>query len=136
MEEIRLPGNKKVRLLGRNGVRHLPDGSVDPEGGAALFWTGSGFVVTGKFRELWVDLEADYESHEPWISWSLNGAIMGRMMVPCGRQRIPLARNLNPDRTNTIRLLKEVQAMEGDPKHLLILHGIRVDGTLGKVFAE
>ncbi|MBO4389880.1 MAG: GDSL family lipase [Lachnospiraceae bacterium] len=130
MEEIRLSGSEKVRLLGRNGVKRLADGSVDPEGGVALFWTGSGFTVQGRFTELWVELEADFETYEPWISWTLNGAVMGRMMVPKGRHRIPLARNLNPEKVNTIRLQKDVQAMAGEPKHILILLGISVEGTL------
>ena len=50
----------QVRALGRHTGR-------DP---LTLFWTASGIELEFTGSELWVDLFADYEVVEPWVSGS------------------------------------------------------------------
>ena len=55
----------QVRALGRHTGR-------DP---LTLFWTASGMELEFTGSELWVDLFADYEAVEPWVSVELNGTV-------------------------------------------------------------
>lgn len=65
----------QVRALGRHAGR-------DP---LTLFWTASGMELEFTGSELWVDLFADYEAVEPWVSVELNGAWVARFAVNPGK---------------------------------------------------
>ena len=66
----------QVRALGRHAGR-------DP---LTLFWTASGMELEFTGSELWVDLFADYEMVEPWVSVELNGAWVARFAVNPGKK--------------------------------------------------
>lgn len=68
----------QVRALGRHTGR-------DP---LTLFWTASGMELEFTGSELWVDLFADYEVVEPWVSVELNGAWYARFAVSPGQSRV------------------------------------------------
>ena len=51
----------------------------------ALFWTGSGIALNSLAREIWVELEADWEQYEPWVSVWVNGEQVSRFMVQKGK---------------------------------------------------
>ena len=76
----------QVRALGRHTGR-------DP---LTLFWTASGMELEFTGSELWVDLFADYEAVEPWVSVELNGAWVARFAVNPGKSRICLFRGMTP----------------------------------------
>ena len=108
----------QVRALGRHAGR-------DP---LTLFWTASGIELEFTGSELWVDFFADYEVVEPWISVELNGAWIARFPVNPGPSRMCLFRGMGPGRAKHVRLLKDVQAMHDDPKHLLQITGLEYAG--------
>ena len=58
----------QVRVLGRTTGKDVIN----------LFWTGSGieFLYTGS--ELWLEVNADYDTMEPWLAVELNGAQISR----------------------------------------------------------
>ena len=58
----------QVRVLGRCA-------GTDP---LTLFWTGSGIELLFTGSELWVELNADYDTMEPWVSVELDGAWISR----------------------------------------------------------
>lgn len=127
----------KIRFLGRNGGcgLHAIDEAGKPilgdsDSPLALFWTGSGLLIYGALSELWIDLESDYDIYESWISWSVNGETVGRVMVEKGRSKICLFRGMNQDTPKMVRILKETQAMSGDGNHTLLVHGIEYQGTI------
>lgn len=91
----------QVRALGRHTGR-------DP---LTLFWTASGMELEFTGSELWVDLFADYEMVEPWVSVELNGAWVARFAVNPGKSRICLFRGMTPGKAKHLRLLKDVQAI-------------------------
>lgn len=94
----------QVRALGRHTGR-------DP---LTLFWTASGIELEFTGSELWVDLFADYEVVEPWVSVELNGAWVARFAVNPGKSRVCLFRGMTPGKAKHVRLLKDVQAMHDD----------------------
>lgn len=94
----------------------------------SLFWTASGIEMNVKASELWIDLESDYETHEPWITITINGATVGRQMVTAGRQWICVFRGMNNEVIKNIRIIKETQALNEDPKSRLQIHGVKCDG--------
>ena len=108
----------QVRALGRHTGR-------DP---LTLFWTASGMELEFTGSELWVDLFADYEVVEPWVSVELNGAWVARFAVNPGKSRICLFRGMTPGKAKHLRLLKDVQAMHDDPAHLLQITGLEYAG--------
>ena len=61
----------QVRVLGRCA-------GTDP---LTLFWTGSGIELLFTGSELWVELNADYDTMEPWVSVELDGAWISRFAV-------------------------------------------------------
>ncbi|MBD5482805.1 MAG: SGNH/GDSL hydrolase family protein [Lachnospiraceae bacterium] len=117
-------GEANCRIWGRYS------GKLDP---LALFWTGSGIELNVQASELWVDLETDYDCHEQWMSVLVNGAHVSRQMLPKGRSEICLFRNMNPQETKTVRLMKDVQAMSDDERACFLIHGVRTDGTFHPV---
>lgn len=94
-----------------------------------LFWTGSAVELNLKGSELWVEVEADYDLYEPWISILINGVAVNRLMVTAGRHWIPVFRAMNADKVKNVRIVSEVQAMSGDPCCLLQIHAVKSDGT-------
>lgn len=121
MEEIKICDMPQVRVLGRRAP-HTRE--------AVLFWTGSGVEMNVRCSELWLEVEADYDIYEPWISWSVNGAGIGRMPLSKGRSWICLFRGLNAQTVKYVRVLKEVQAMSADASHSLTVHALRLDGEV------
>ena len=93
-----------------------------------LFWTGSGIELNAKASELWVELEADYEAHEPWIAVIINGVVVSRQMVTAGRKWLCIFRGMNHEAVKNIRIIKETQALNEDPKSRLQIRAIRCDG--------
>ena len=99
----------QVRVLGRCA-------GTDP---LTLFWTGSGIELLFTGSELWVELNADYDTMEPWVSVELDSAWISRFAVNPGTSRMCIFRGAAPGRAKHVRLLKDVQAMSEDPAHLL-----------------
>ncbi|WP_067619845.1 SGNH/GDSL hydrolase family protein [Alicyclobacillus acidiphilus] len=109
-----------VKVLGRT------TGSLTP---LTLFWTASGIELNVDGSELWIEVEADYGQYEPWIAMLNNGALVSRQMLTAGRQWLCVFRGMNPDNVKHVRIVKELQAMSGDPDCLLQIHGVKCDGA-------
>lgn len=99
----------------------------------ALLWTGSGVELMARSSELWFEIEVDFDVYEPWFAIVINGEVSSRMMLPKGRHWFCAFRNLNINTAKHIQLVKEVQAMSADNKHVLIIHSIKYDGELQAV---
>lgn len=111
---------KEIKVLGRTTANRKP---------LTLFWTGSGIECNVRASELWVEIEADYDSYEPWMSVVINGVYVSRRMLNKGREWICLFRGMNQEIVKNVKVLKEVQAMSGDEKHCMQIHAIRIDGS-------
>ncbi|WP_054742265.1 SGNH/GDSL hydrolase family protein [Cellulosilyticum ruminicola] len=109
-----------LRILGRTTKNRMP---------LTLFWTGSGIECNVKGGELWIEIEADYDIYEPWISVVINGAYISRQMLEKGRKWICLFRNMNSEVIKNVKVLKEVQAMPVDSAHCIQIHRFKTDGT-------
>lgn len=107
----------EIKLLGR--ISRFEDSAV-------LFWSGSGFTVNFTAGEIWAELEADYDSMEPWVSVWIDGVQVSRFIVQKGKMWYCLFRGLTPGSLHNVTLLKETQAMAGDRNHSLLLHNVAV----------
>ena len=105
----------QVRVLGRTTGKDVIN----------LFWTGSGieFLYTGS--ELWLEVNADYDTMEPWLAVELNGAQISRFPVNKGKNEVCLFRGMTVGKTKHVRILKEVQAMHQDPLHMIQILGLQ-----------
>lgn len=108
-----------LRVLGRTTKSRKP---------LVLFWTGSGFETVYEGTELWCEFEADYSCYEQWIAVTVNGALISRQMLPKGKHKICLFRNMQTKKKNHVRVIKEVQAMPGDEKAFLGVYALYGDG--------
>lgn len=93
-----------------------------------LFWTGSFLELNAKGSELWVEVDVDYEDYEPWISILINEVPVSRQMLTCGRYWIPVFRGMTADVVKNVRIVRDVQAMSGDPSSRFQIHGVKFDG--------
>ena len=93
-----------------------------------LFWTGSGIELNAKGSELWIEVETDYDSYEPWISIVINSAPVSRQMLTAGRYWVCVFRGMNDQAVKNVRIVRDVQAMSGDPNCSLQIHAVKFDG--------
>ncbi len=122
--------NPKLRTYQLEEIEHLKihgrtAGRLSP---LALFWTGSGIELNVTGSELWVELEGDFTANETWISILVNKAAVSRQMVIPGRNRICIFRGMNESVVKNIRIVRDTQAMSGDPDNYLQLHAVSSDG--------
>lgn len=114
-KKVNVAALPQVRVLGRTTGTDVIN----------LFWTGSGieFIYTGS--ELWLEVNADYDTMEPWLSVELNGVQISRFPVNKGKIKVSLFRGMTVGKPKHVRILKEVQAMSGDPVHMLQILGLQ-----------
>ena len=93
-----------------------------------LFFNGSGIEVNVTGSELWIDIDVDYEMHEPWVYTTLNGSFMSRQMLMAGSYSLCLFRSMSPEAVKDICLFRELQAMSEDNVCRLLIKGFRSDG--------
>lgn len=93
-----------------------------------LFFNGSGVEVNVTGTELWIDLEVDYDTYEPWIWTALNDAFMSRQMLTAGTGSVCLFRGMSPDTVKNVKFFRELQAMSEDCGCRLLIKGFRCDG--------
>lgn len=118
MKRAALSALPNVRALGRHAGR-------DP---LTLYWTASGVELLFDGAELWVDFACDYAVNEPWVSVELDGVWYARFAVTPGASRVCLFRGMAPGGVKHVRLLKDVQAMPEDARHLLQITALEYDG--------
>lgn len=93
-----------------------------------IFWSGGGIEVRFRGSELWLDVAVNYSVYEPWIVVLLNGEQISRQMLVRGRYKLCVLRGLDSEQVNTIKIIKDVQAMSGDNEHCLQFFGLEHDG--------
>ncbi|MBP3237524.1 MAG: GDSL family lipase [Lachnospiraceae bacterium] len=98
----------------------------------ALFYTGAGIEVNVKASELYVNMYSDYDMYENWISVIINGAMIQRIMLGKGMNRICCFRLMNSEEAKNVRIMMENQTFESDRNGLLIVTGLETDGELLK----
>lgn len=94
-----------------------------------LFFNGSGIEVNVTGTELWIDIDVDFNTYEPWIWTALNGAFMSRQMLMPGTYSLCLFRGMSPDAVKNVRFFRELQAMSEDNACRLLVKGFRSDGS-------
>lgn len=107
------------------------DIKVTGDGSLALFWAASALEFSVHSSAVWIQLSADYDSKEPWISVYINQSPVSRFMVEKGEPRwFCIANNLNPQKDNLITIYKDTQPMSDDTRHSLFIHqaGLSDDG--------
>jgi len=125
----------KLRACPLTEIPHLKvhgrtAGRLDP---LTLFWTGSGIELNVTGSELWIEVRADYNTYEPWISVLINGAPVARQMVTKGSRAICVFRGMNPDAVKNVRVVKDTQAMSADPACALQIGRVMTDGEFRPV---
>ena len=112
---------EKLRLLGR----------MDREQARpALDWTGSGVELQFKGSDLWAELEAPAMSPIMWMMVLADGYPVARFPVEPGIRFYPLVLGMEADHSRRITLMKETQCMPEAPEATVVLHTLRMNGTV------
>ena len=116
-------------------IPELPDGcilgrNVMQEDALRLYWPGSGldFVFQGTWLE--VSLSADYAMFSPWVSIEIDGEWIARMPMPVGRIQVPILTFTDPNVSHRVRIVKDIQPMQDDVRHCLLVTGLLVEGEI------
>lgn len=122
--------NTNLRNIALKDIEHLKvhgrtTGCLEP---LTLFWTGSALELNVSGSELWLEIESDYDMCETWVSILINSAPVSRLMLTAGRYFICVFRGMNADVVKNVRIVKDVQAMSGDPDCLLQIHSVKTNG--------
>ena len=70
-----------------------------------VFFNGSGIELNVTGSELWIDVEVDFDVHEPWLCIEINGALMSRQMLLRGTYSICAFRGMSPEAVKNVKLL-------------------------------
>ena len=111
----------RLRLLGRMDPAQSP---------VALDWTGSGLECAFHGTDLWAELEAPAFSPVMWMIVLADGAPVTRFPVEPGIRFYPLILGMEPQNARVITLMKETQCMPDNPEATVLLHSLRMNGTL------
>ncbi len=95
-----------------------------------LFWTGSGIELNTDAAELHIKLESDFEFYEQWIRVELNGSSIIKMPLHKGINDICVFRGMETHTVKNVRLIKETQPVQNDPKTYLKVLSVKADGAL------
>ena len=111
---------KYYKIYGRTDEEQYP---------LPLFFNGSGIEVNVTGSELWIDIDVDFETHEPWIFTRLNDSFMSRQMLMPGSYSLCLFRGMNPEAVKNFKFFRELQAMSEDNLCHILVRGFRTDGS-------
>jgi hypothetical protein len=122
--------NEKLKIYPLADIENLKvhgrtTGCLSP---LTVFWTGSGIELNAKGSELWIEVEVDYDMYEPWISVVINSATVSRQMLTAGRYWICIFRGMTEHEVKSVKIIRDVQAMNGDPKSYMQVHAVKFDG--------
>ena len=124
LKTYNLPEIEHYKIYGRTDETQNP---------LPLFFNGSGIEVNVTGTELWIDIDVDYDMHEPWIWTALNGAFMSRQMLAAGTYSLCLFRGMSPEAVKNVQFFRELQAMSEDNTCRLLIKGLRSDGEFRPV---
>lgn len=123
--------NENLKIYNLADIGHLKvhGRTTNNRSPLTLFWTGSGIELNVTGSELWIEVESDYDLYEPWIHMLVNSAPVSRRMLTAGRYWVCVFRGLNENAAKNVRVLREIQAMSGDPACSLQIHAVKTDGV-------
>lgn len=98
-----------------------------------LFWNGSAIEVNVTGSELWIDIDVDFDCHEPWICCAINGAVMSRQMLLPGSYSLCLFRGMSPEAVKNVQFVRELQAMSEDDACHILVRGFQTDGHFSPI---
>lgn len=124
LKTYNLPEIEHYKIYGRTDETQNP---------LPLFFNGSGIEVNVTGTELWIDIDVDFDMHEPWIWTALNGAFMSRQMLAAGTYSLCLFRSMSPESVKNVQFFRELQAMSEDTTCRLLIKGLRSDGEFRPV---
>ena len=119
--------NPNLRILGRLDRSRTP---------LALDWTGSGIEVQFRGSDLWAELEAPVMSPVMWVAVLADGCPVARFPVEPGIRFYPLVLGMEPANSRTVTLVKETQCMPDNPAATVLVHSLRMNGSLEELPAR
>ncbi len=112
-----------IRIYGRTVKR-------DP---LPLYWTASGVEFDTDSTEAYIDIECEYASMEYYLRVEIDGALIQRFLIPCGRIKYCLFKGFPEGTVRTVTVRMETQPFFDDKDRRLLIHEISTDRILQPV---
>ncbi|MCQ2482582.1 MAG: hypothetical protein MJ153_03770 [Clostridia bacterium] len=106
--------DKKINKLGRCIVQ---------KDYSEFFWTGSGIEFITDTANIILDVEAEYAGLDIWLTVEVNGALVQRVMLLPGKNRIGILHSMEEGKDKRVRILKETQ-LDVDAPHYVRFLGL------------
>lgn len=94
-----------------------------------MFWHNSGIEMNIKARELYVTINCNYSFYEPWIEYEINDAMISRVRLEKGENRICIFRGFDASNVKNIKILRDSQPFSWN-EELVEITSIETDGEL------
>ena len=122
-------------LLWEKNIRQIPEarpfGRPDPLPDALrLRWSGSGVRLRLRCTALYVEIEAAYAEHAPWIAVLMDGALITRFVLERGRRWYAALLGMDEGAEHDIRIVRDTQPVPEEPDTRVTLHALRVGGEV------
>ena len=118
MKQYDIRACKRVRLMGRYDK---------DEAGFHMTHTGSLAEMRIKGSRLDVEIEADYDSSRPYLSFIVDGLVAQTFSPIPGTHVYTVFLNMNPNKTHDVTIIKET--MDFDGSSFVTLHKLITDGA-------
>ena len=95
-----------------------------------LYWTASGVEFDTDSTEAYIDIECEYASMEYYLRVEIDGALIQRFLIPCGRIKYCLYKGFPEGTVRTVTVRMETQPFFDDKDRRLLIHEISTDRIL------
>lgn len=92
-----------------------------------LFWSNSGVEMNIKATELYVTVNCNYNFAEPWIEYEVNGALISRIRLEKGENRICIFRAFDKSAMRNVQIYRDSQPFMWN-NELVEITSIETDG--------
>lgn len=100
----------------------------DVDGKTVLFWSGSALEVCVRASELYVIIETDYDIHELWADFIIDGERTQRLALQKGVHKYMIFRGFEASSKTKVRVVRDTQSMPEDNVSYFAIHGFETDG--------
>ena len=110
----------KIKRHGRTAAGNNSD---------CFFWADSGIEFNIKANSAYLNIVCDYAAYEPWITLEINGALISRMRLEKGENKICLFRGFDTNALRNVKVLRDSQPF-GNNSECLRFVSLDTDGEL------
>lgn len=100
------------------------------DGSTVLFWSGSAVEIKVKSKDLYVIIEAEYDTYEIMADFIIDGERSQKLVLNKGIHRYTVFRGFDDSKETVVRIVRDTQSMPEDTVSYAAVRGFDMDGDL------